>query len=153
MQIQDILKKHEASIDNLLMILHDVQNHSAQSYISESDIAAIAKYLNTTKAAIYGVVEYYSMFSSKPRGKYVIRVCKSPVCRMLGGQDILNSIQSTLNIPTNGTDAEKRFTLEVSECLGHCDKPPVMMINEDLHVNLTPEKIDSILNHYRQNKP
>lgn len=152
MQIHDILAKYEASPDQLLNILHDTQNHSAQSYISESDIAAIAKYINTTKAAVYGLVEYYSMFSSQPRGKYVIRVCKSPICRMLGGQDILNSIQSALNIPIGGTDEEKLFTLEVSECLGHCDKAPVMMVNDELHANLTPEKIDLILNKYRQKK-
>jgi NADH-quinone oxidoreductase subunit E len=152
MHIQDILAKYEATPDKLLNILHDIQNQSEQSYISESDISALAKYLNTTKAAIYGVVEYYSMFSAQPRGKYVIRVCKSPICRMLGGQDMLNFIQSALNIPTNETDAEKLFTLEVSECLGHCDKAPVMMVNDELHVNLTPEKIDSILSQYRQNK-
>lgn len=152
MQIHDILAKYEASPDLLLNILHDIQNQSAQSYISESDISVLAKHFNTTKAAIYGVVEYYSMFSAQPRGKYVIRVCKSPICRMLGGQDILNSIQSALNIPTGGTDEENLFTLEVSECLGHCDKAPVMMVNDQLHANLTPEKIDSILHEYRQNK-
>lgn len=147
--MQNILSKFEPKMDNLLNILHEVQYHSNHSYISPQAISQIAKYLNTTKAAIYGVVEYYSMFSSRPRGKHVIRLCKSPICRMQKGQDMLNAIQKKLSIHTGGTTKDELFTLELSECLGHCDKAPVMMIDGDLYTQLTEAKIESILQSYK----
>ncbi|HKK67107.1 MAG TPA: NAD(P)H-dependent oxidoreductase subunit E [Bacteroidales bacterium] len=149
MTSREIISKYKADKDQLLMILHEVQNNHPQSYISEEDIILIAKHLNTTKAAVYGVVEYYSMFSSKPRGKHIIRVCKSPMCRMLGSADVLTFLQQELGVPVNHTSSDGMFTLELSECLGHCDKAPVMMIDEYLYSRLSEAKIRHSLDYFR----
>jgi NADH-quinone oxidoreductase subunit E len=149
MTSREIISKYKADKDQLLMILHEVQNNHPQSYISEEDIILIANHLNTTKAAVYGVVEYYSMFSSKPRGKHIIRVCKSPMCRMLGSTDVLSLLQQELGVPVNHTTSDKLFTLELSECLGHCDKAPVMMIDEYLYSRLNEAKIRHSLDYFR----
>ena len=143
-----IIKRYKPELSNLLNILHEVQNNSENNYISEEDVKVIAEYLNTTMAAIQGVVEYYSMFSNSKRGKYIIRLCKSPICRMFGAQDLLLHLQARLGIHVGETDDREIFTLELSECLGHCDKAPVMMINGDLHHSLDNEKIDRIIKEY-----
>jgi NADH-quinone oxidoreductase E subunit len=149
METEQILKKYPATKDNLLMILHEIQNQRADNNISEEDIKKIAGYLNTTYSSVYGVITYYSMLSLKPRGRNIIRFCKSPLCRMLGAFDMLSILEKELNIKMGETTRDKLFSLEPTECLGQCDKAPVMMINEELYTDLTPEKIRSILKDYR----
>lgn len=145
MNTQDLLQKYPPEKDQLLMILHDIQNNNPENYISPSDIKAVAEYLNTTLSRVYGVVKYYSMFSSKPRGKYIIRLCKSPVCRMKGTFDILNTLEKMLDIKPGETTKDKLFTIEFSECLGQCDKAPAMMVNKKLYKELDSFELGNII--------
>lgn len=145
MNTQDLLQKYPPDKDQLLMILHDIQNNHPENYISPSDIKAVAEYLNTTLSRVYGVVKYYSMLSSKPRGKYIIRLCKSPVCRMNGTFDILNTLEKMLDIKPGETTKDKLFTIEFSECLGQCDKAPAMMLNKKLYTALDSFKLGNII--------
>ncbi|MFP3859526.1 MAG: NAD(P)H-dependent oxidoreductase subunit E [Bacteroidales bacterium] len=150
MTTKDILQDYAATKDNLLMILHDIQQNNPDNRVSEQDIKEVAAYLNTTYAAVYGVITYYSMLSVKPRGKNIIRVCRSPICRMVGATDMLSYLRSKLMIDIGGTTQDKIFTLETSECLGQCDKSPVLTVNEDLYTDLDTGKIDNIIEKYRK---
>ncbi len=149
MSIEKILSEFKPFRDNLLPILHSLQDNHPQNYLSEEALRATAKYLNMSLSSVYGVVGYYSMFSRKPRGKYVIRFCPSPVCTLMGSVNVLDWFTQFLGINVGQTTPDGLFTLEVSECLGQCMKAPFMMINHDCYGNLTPEKIETIIHQLK----
>ena len=150
MTTQEILRDFRPQRDQMLLMLHAVQNNNPGNNITASDIRQVADYLNTTTASVYGVVRYYSMFSMNPRGKYIIRFCKSPLCRMVGAFSLLKSLEKELSIETGETTSDMLFTLEPSECLGHCDKAPVMMVNEKMYFHLDDARIRDILSQIRE---
>lgn len=148
MEKQDILKKYKPEKDNILLILQDFQNNNPYNYISNEDIKLIAEYLRMTYGEVYGTVGYYSMFSTKPRGKNIIRLCASPVCNMMGSETIASVLKEVLNIEFGQTTPDKLFSLEESECLGYCNDSPVMMINEKTYSGLTPKKVKQLLTKF-----
>ena len=150
MNTQEILHKYPKSRDNLLIILHEIQKNNPGNNINKSDIRQAAKYLNTTTASVYGVVRYYSMFSLKPRGKHIIRLCKSPLCRMVGAFSLIKFLEKELSIKIGETTSDMIFTLEPSECLGQCDKAPMMMINDENYYELDETKIKDIIQNIRE---
>ena len=149
MKKNDILHKFPPLMENVLNILHEFQNNNPRHYLSEKDMSMIAKYLNVTYSSIYGIVSYYTLFSLKPRGKHIIRICSSPVCDMAGARDIFTELRRNLKIGFGETTAEGLFTLESSECLGQCDKAPGMSVDEAFYGNLTAKKVQTILQKYR----
>jgi len=148
MERNEILKEYKRDKDNLINILHAVQNNNPQNYLDKDDLKDVAMYLNITYSHVYGVATYYTMFSLNPRGKYIIRVCNSPVCNMEKSNDIINEITNILSIKVGETTKDKRFTLELSECLGQCNTAPGMMINEDVIGNLDTENLKSVFDKY-----
>ena len=152
MRKADILDKYPPKMENVLLILHDFQNTSRWNYLSEKDLYRVAKHLNTTLGVIYGIASYYTMFSLSPRGKHVIRICRSPVCHLTGMIDILAELTKILKIDIGATTADKYFTLETSECLGHCDSAPAMMVDDVLYGNLTLGEIRKIVQHCREDR-
>ncbi len=148
MNIDDLLIKYPREKHNLISILHDIQNTSVYNYISEDNMKSVAEYLNIPHSSVYGLITYYSMFSTSPRGENIIRVCRSPICKIFDDTDILSFLENRLNIKSGETTLDKKFTLEEAECLGCCDKVPAMMINKELHYSLNEEKIIKILNLY-----
>lgn len=149
MKIQDILDKFEQKNDNLINILHAVQNNNQENYLSKEDLKEVAKYLNMSMSHVYGVAAYYSMFSLKPRGKYIIRVCKSPVCDMEGSRKVIDRLKEILSINIGETTPDKKFTLELSECLGLCGRAPSLMVNQDVVVGLDQIDLKSVLEKYK----
>ncbi len=150
MSHQTILKQFKPEQHNLLEILHALQDSHPQNYLTEDALEETARYLKITKSSVYGVAGYYSMFSLKPRGKYIIRVCVSPVCELLKSDQVLSVLHKELGIKTGGTTPCGLFTLEVSECLGQCQEAPSMMINQEVYNELTENKITDVLNKYRE---
>lgn len=140
-----IFKKYEPKKDNLIYILHDIQDSDPQQYLSEEAVRNVSDYLKIPVNHIYGVIGFYTMFSTVPRGKYIIRLCESPPCFLKGSENILNVLKKTLKIKTGQTTKDKMFTLELSSCLGVCGNAPVMMINEDVFGDLNEEKVKQII--------
>lgn len=149
MDRQSLIRKFAPNPDNLILILHELQNSHPEHYLEEDDLLAVAAYLNMTRSQVYGVVTFYSMFSLKPRGKYIIRICKSPVCVLEDGAGIEKALVAHLGINPGETTADGLYTLEYSICLGHCDRSPAMMINQDVHTALKPDRLPEILSAYR----
>ena len=149
MESSEILKNYSPDHENMIGILHALQNNNPYNYLAESDMKATAEYLNTTFGHVYGVATYYTMFSIKPRGRYIIRVCNSPVCHMEGSINIIDELKNALSVNIGETTKDRLFTLELTECLGQCDKAPVMMINKDVFGDLNREKIEAILAVYK----
>jgi NADH-quinone oxidoreductase subunit E len=149
-QIVSILQKHPPEKDNILKCLHELQDSHPQNYISEAILDETASYFKLTKGQIYGIVSYYSMFSLKPRGKYLIRLCISPVCNMLGSKSVTEFFDKKYSLKPGETSADGMFTLEHAECLGRCGKGPSMMINREVITSLDNQKIDDIINTKKQ---
>lgn len=145
MNADKIFAEFKPNKDNLLPILHRLQDNHPQNYLPEETLKATAKFLNISLSSVYGVVGYYSMFSRKPRGKYIIRFCTSPVCSLMGSVNVLDWFTQFLGIMVGETTSDGLFTLEESECLGRCGKAPSMMINKDFYGNITPEIIESVI--------
>lgn len=150
MNTQEILNQFKPSKDNLIPILHAIQDNNPQNYLPDEALKSTAKFLNLPLSSVYGVVGYYTMFSRKPRGKYVIRFCTSPVCGMMGSINLLDWFKQWLKIDLGETTPNGLFTLEESECLGRCGKAPSMMVNQDFYGNLTPEILEKIIHQLQK---
>jgi NADH:ubiquinone oxidoreductase subunit E len=111
-------------------------------------MASSAESLNLSVSDVYGVSTFYSFLSTKPLGANAIRVCKSLPCYLQGSEMILQSIEDSLGIKPGEVTPDKKFSLELANCIGACDKAPAMLINYDVHGNLTPRKISKILRQY-----
>lgn len=149
MDYSAIFHKYAPLRENLLMILHEVQTAEPRNYIPPEAVQGIAAYLNTTLAAVYGVIGYYSMLSAEPRGRHIIRVCISPVCRMNGSFDLLQALQEQLGLVLGETSRDGLFSLESSECLGNCHFPPSLMIDEKLYSSVNSESLAAIIDRVR----
>jgi NADH-quinone oxidoreductase subunit E len=149
MERSELLNQFERDRDNLINILHALQNNNTQNYLEKDDLKAASDHLNIIYSHVYGVATYYTMFSLKPRGKNIIRLCNSPVCNMENSSDIIEKIKNLLSIDIGETTNDKRFSIELSECLGQCDIAPGMMINEDVYGNLHIADLESIFEQYK----
>ncbi len=147
-----IAQKYSPELENLLLILSEFQKCSNENYICDEDMTWIAEYLNITLGAVYGVVKYYSMFSTTPRGRFVIRVCNSPVCGMMGADTVSATLKSVLGIQEGMISGDEMFSLEKAHCLGLCDQAPAMMINEEVHGNVSLKKIEKIISAVKTKK-
>jgi NADH-quinone oxidoreductase E subunit len=132
---------------DLLVLLEREQSRSG--YLSRELMAELAASLGLSISEVYGVASFYSFLSVKPRGRNVIRICKSLPCYLKNAQTIIDSVQKKLGIRPGETTADGRFSFELTNCIGACDRAPAMMINNDVHVDLTPRKIAKILEGYK----
>ncbi len=153
MDQQEIISGFSPDKANLLSIFHALQDSHPQNYLTGEALRATARYLNVNLSWVYGVAGYYSMFSLKPRGRYIIRVCNSPVCNMMGSPDILELLGSLLDIRPGETTADGLFTVEEAECLGICEVAPAMMINRKVYGYLTRDSLAAILNELKHKIP
>jgi NADH-quinone oxidoreductase E subunit len=112
---------------------------------------AVADYLSLPIAHVYGVVTFYTMFHQKPVGKNVLMVCTNISCMLRGAYDILGYIENKLGIKAGETTADGMFTLVEEECLAACANAPMAICGATYHLDLTPEKVDKMLDELRQN--
>lgn len=149
-KVEEIIKKHGNKRENLLQILHDIQNQSYQNYISEENIKTLSEEMKIPVSDIKGTASFYSMYSFIPRGKYIIRICESPPCHILGAQTIFDAVEKKLGIKEGETTKDGLFTLEATSCLGICGVAPAMMINDEAYGNLDEKKINEILEQIQE---
>lgn len=143
---QGISTRHKGQED-LLVLLKEAQN--AFGYVPEETIAELAESLEIPINDVYGVASFYSFLSIKPLGRNVIRICKSLPCYLKHCQTIIESVAKEIGIKPGETTPDGRFSFQLTNCIGACDKAPAMMINNDVHIDLTPEKISQILKTYK----
>jgi NADH-quinone oxidoreductase subunit E len=109
-------------------------------------IEAVAEYLEMSPIAVHEVATFYTMYDLKPVGRYKVCVCTNIACQLNGSERIMNHLQKRLGVKPGETSAGGKFTLKEVECLGACGGAPMMMLDRTYHENLTPEKVDEILN-------
>jgi NADH-quinone oxidoreductase subunit E len=118
-------------------------------YIPGDFIVRVAQTLGIPVGEVYGVATFYSFLTTKPVGRNVIRVCKSLPCYLKHSQMIIEAIEAEIGIKPGETTGDRRFSLELTNCIGACDKAPAMLVNNDVHGNLTPGKISRVLGSYK----
>ncbi|MGI9102120.1 MAG: NADH-quinone oxidoreductase subunit NuoE [Terriglobales bacterium] len=118
-------------------------------HLSDEAIAYIAQKVNLSELEIRNVISYYSMLTTKPRGKYNVQVCRNICCMLRGADDVIAHVKQRLGIPHKGTTNDGMFSFEEVECIGACSWAPAMQVNYDFHEQLTPERVDGILDQYR----
>ena len=133
--------------ENLLVLLKKAQEKFG--YVPEEVVAEAAKSLNTSIGDAYGVATFYSFLSTKPLGRNIIRVCQSLPCFLKNSEMIIKTVADEIGIKPGETTPDGRFSFELTNCIGDCDKAPAMLINNDVHGNLTPGKIAQILKKYK----
>jgi NADH-quinone oxidoreductase E subunit len=127
----------------VLPALYLVQNQ--QGYITANAIRYVAGLLGMTPAEVEDVVSYYTMFHRKPVGKYVLHVCRTLSCALNGAERLTEALQEKLGIRPGETDATNTFSLVEVECLGACDRAPVVMVNDAWQECLKPEDVSRLI--------
>lgn len=130
----------------LLSMLKEEQ--AAEGYISEDAMHEMASALSVSVGYVYGVATFYAFLSLKPQGRHVIRLCKSVPCFFQDGESLKGFIEKELGIVAEETTKDGRFTLELTHCIGACDRAPAMLVDDAVYGNLTPEKVKEILQSY-----
>ena len=118
-------------------------------YISEAVIVEIAARIEISELDVHSVLSYYSMLRTKPVGKYNVQVCTNISCMLRDGYGILDHCKKRLGIENKQTTPDGLFSLEEVECIGACCWAPAVQVNYNFYDNLTPEKMDQILDDYR----
>jgi NADH-quinone oxidoreductase subunit E len=136
--------KRSALVPTLLYAQDEV------GFLSDEVVAELAGRLDLTVLEVHNVISYYSMLTTKPRGKFNVQVCTNISCLVRGGEDILCHCAKKLGVGHKGTTPDGMFTLEEVECIGACSWAPAAQVNYDFHENLTPEKMDRVLDEYRK---
>lgn len=121
-----------------------------QGYVGEQAMADIAVLLELTPVQVYETATFYTLFALEPVGKYVIQVCRTLSCALVGADPLIRHLEQKLGIGVGGTTADGIFTLKQVECLAGCGAGPMMQINEEYYEYLTREKIDRILDDLRR---
>lgn len=147
--IKNLVKEHGKTRNSLMPILQGVVQK--ERTLSEEAMLKIAEELNISAADVYGTASFYTFLDTVPRGKNIIRICKTITCHMKGKDEIINALEKELNINVGETTSDKMFTLLTANCLGWCHKGPVMLINDEIYPELTPEKAVEIVQGYARN--
>ena len=119
-------------------------------FLSDDVIAEIAGRLTLTELEVRNVISYYSMLTTKPRGKYNVQICTNIACMLRGGEELLDHCKKKLGIGHKGTTPDGLFSLEEVECIGACSWVPAIQVNYDFHENLTTAKMGQVLDDYKK---
>ena len=147
--IERIRKKTRHYPDSLAAVLpalHIVQGELG--HLPAESMRFVADLLNVPESEVYGTATFYSLLRWKPPGRHVISVCHNLPCSLLGAETIIEHLGRTLGVGEGQVTADGRFSFNRIECIGRCDGAPAILVNDDYHGGLTPEKIDEILKKY-----
>jgi NADH-quinone oxidoreductase subunit E len=146
-----ILPRYEDKKGALLPALHMVQH--AEGWIPHQALMEIAEFLGLVPADVLDTASFYEEYWLKPKGKRLIAVCRSIACEFCGSDELTNRCKKKLDVEVGETTDDEAFTLVELECLGSCGTAPVALIDETLHENLTPERLDQLIDEARDSKP
>jgi NADH-quinone oxidoreductase subunit E len=120
-------------------------------YLSDDVISDIAATLELTELEVRNVISYYSLLRTKPAGKYVVQVCTNISCMVRGAEELFEHCKQRLGVDHKQITRDGTFSLEEVECIGACSWAPAVQVNYDFHLDVTPQKMDKILDDYGKN--
>jgi NADH-quinone oxidoreductase subunit E len=142
-ELDDFIEEINATESDLILVLHRAQN--LFGYLPEEVISHISEKINVPKAKIFGVLSFYSYFTTTPRGKNVVNVCMGTACFVRGAEAILRELESQLRIKNGDTSIDGLFTLDSLRCVGACGLAPVVMVNDKVYGRVTTEDVARII--------
>lgn len=151
--VQKAIDKHGKRHDALIPILSEV--NSKLGYIPAEAFREIRQQLHDpseqvyiAESQLYALASFYDMLSTKPRGEHVIKFCENAPCHVVGGKAVWDALREKLNLNNGETTPDSKWTLVTTSCLGLCSVGPVLLIDDDMYGNVTPEQIPDILGRY-----
>ena len=145
-KIDEAIEKYKPIRGSLILLLQEVQG--IVGYLPKEVMDYIGERMNIHPSQIYGVATFYAFFSLIPRGRHTIRVCLGTACYVKGGGNLFEHLQEELNLKGEGTTEDRRFTLEAVRCVGACALAPVIIIDGNVHREVTVSVIPDILKEY-----
>src|SRR5262245_13095440 len=142
-QIEAAIARHKDQPGALLPLLHDIQD--GLGHVPAGALPMIAKALNLSRADVHGVVTFYHHFRSTQPGKHVVHVCRAEACQAMGADALIDHAKKALGVDFHETTNDGRFTLEAVYCLGNCACSPAVMIDDELHGRVTPQRFDELV--------
>ena len=146
--VQTAVQKHGTTRDALIPILTEVNDELG--YLTPAAMTEISQSLRVAGSQLYETASFYRMLSTKPRGEHVVQFCESAPCHVMGGRKILPVIKEVLGLQPGETSDDGKWTLLTVSCPGVCGVGPVMMVDDEVYGNLTPERIADILTGYEE---
>jgi len=145
-QVDTIIDKYKGMPGSLIPVLEEVQG--VLGYLPNEIQQRIAEGLKLAHSQVFGVVTFYSFFTTVPRGKHLIRVCLGTACYVRGGKKNLDRLVNDLGIDSGQTTEDRRFSLDTIRCLGACGLAPVIVVDDDTYKQVKERKIHDILVKY-----
>ena len=145
-KLQEIIAKYRDTRGALIQVLHEAQD--VYGYLPLEVQLKISEGLNIPLAEVYGVVSFYTQFTTNPKGKYRVSVCMGTACYVKGSGDIFNELSAKLGIEAEECTADGRFSLTACRCIGACGLAPVLTVNDEVYGRLTVKDVDGILAKY-----
>ncbi len=145
-KLMKAINEHKGQAGALIPVLHEAQ--SIYGYLPIEVQKIISDELDVPMAEIYGVVTFYTQFTTNPKGKYNIAVCLGTACYVKGSGTILEKIKEKLGIDVGECTPDGKYSIEATRCIGACGLAPVLTVNDDVYGRLTPDDVDEILAKY-----
>jgi len=145
--LSEAIEKHGTRRESLLPVLQYVI--SKERWLKEDLLEDVAAAFGMSPSEVYGVATFYSFLDTEPRGRYVIRVCRTISCDMAGKSAIIDALKNELKVGVGETTPDGLFTLLETNCMGWCHQGPAMLVNDDVYTELTPESVVAVVQKYR----
>jgi NADH-quinone oxidoreductase subunit E len=145
-KVDEIVDKYQGEEGVLIQVLQDVQ--AEYNWLPEEALTQVSKRLGVPLSQAYNVASFYKAFSLTPRGRHLVSVCLGTACHVRGGPKILDKVEELLEIKSDETTPDQKFTLQRVNCLGCCALGPVIVVDGEYHGRLPVSKVEEILKTY-----
>lgn len=150
-KVHEIIEEWQLEEGNLIMILHDIQDH--YGYVPRNISMFLSQKLNVPLAKIYEVLTFYNYFKLEPPAKYTVQICTGTACYLKGSTKLVEEFKKQLKIPAKLDYTEdKEFKIEEVRCIGCCGLAPVLTVNEEVFGRVKPEQVSDIINQFKTKK-
>ena len=149
-EFEALRARFPAGFESSLVLPYLRRIQEDRGYVADTDIDALVDYLGVPRIQIEEVLSFYGQFRRQPVGRWHIQACRNVSCSLMGAERVVQRLTEKLGVAPGETTADGRFTLSTVECLASCGPAPVVMVNETYHENISPEKIDALLESLRE---
>lgn len=146
LRVREIVEHIGAARADLIPVLQAITNEFG--FISQTAMEQLSALMGLPTKEINSVATFYRMLSTQPRGKHVVQFCESAPCHVVGGREVFAALKQALALEPGQTSPDNKWTLLTTSCLGVCDAGPVILIDTDMHGNVTPGQVNEILSRY-----
>lgn len=147
-EMENITARYEAPASAIMPLLHFVQE--TKGHLEEDYLVFVADFLDIPHVRAFEVATYYTMYFTRPIGRYLIQVCRNLSCSINGAPEVIDALKESLSVKLGETSPDGLFTIVEVECIGACDLAPAMMINEKLYERVSPDSVPGILDSYKE---